>query len=149
VIGERNKTNIPSLPRRASSRPVRQLGSVFNRQKTNKLPKSVFLKAFFPRGASSKTIVCVPRNPCLSRGGGGGGGGGDYKETVIPARKLLRYFQLSDKNSRHISRYIYIFFLRSFKIFIYLFHSFSRNPKQWFVEPSGAAEPSLTNTDLY
>jgi hypothetical protein len=30
---------------------------------------------------------------------------------VFSARKLLQYFQLLDKNYRHISRYIYNFFL--------------------------------------
>jgi hypothetical protein len=33
-----------------------------------------------------------------------------YKETVVVARRLLLYLQLSDKNSRDISRCIYNFF---------------------------------------
>jgi hypothetical protein len=34
----------------------------------------------------------------------------NYKETVVSARRLLQYFQLSDRNSRDISGYIYNFF---------------------------------------
>jgi hypothetical protein len=51
----------------------------------------------------------------------------NYKKTVFRARRLLRYLQLSDKNSRDISRYIYNFFA-VFRIVMYLFQYFSRNP---------------------
>jgi hypothetical protein len=43
-----------------------------------------------------------------------------YKETVLSALKLLQYFQLPNKNSRDISRYIYNY-LWCFKIIMYLF----------------------------
>jgi hypothetical protein len=33
-----------------------------------------------------------------------------HKETVVGALRLLQYFQLPDKKSRDISRYIYTFF---------------------------------------
>jgi hypothetical protein len=72
-----------------------------------------------------------------------------YKETVLSARKLLQYFQLPDKNYILISKetvvstlqYIQLpdinsidisrsirNSLRYFKIAVYLFYCFSRNP---------------------
>jgi hypothetical protein len=72
------------------------------------------------------------------------------KETVVSALRLLQYFQLPDKNSRDLSRYIYNFFFppRYFKIVMYLFHYFSRNPKCCSVERKGSAEPNSTNTGV-
>ena len=55
------------------------------------------------------------------------GGGGIRKERVVSARPLLQYYQFPDKISRDISRYIYNF-LRYFKVVMYLFRYFSRNP---------------------
>jgi hypothetical protein len=63
------------------------------------------------------------------------------KEAVGSARRLLQYCQLPDKNSLDISRDIWNF-SRYFKIFICLFHDFSRNP--WRC----SAEPWLGNTAI-
>jgi hypothetical protein len=41
-----------------------------------------------------------------------------YKETVVGALRLFQYFQLPDKNSLNISRYVYNF-LQYFKIVMY------------------------------
>jgi hypothetical protein len=61
------------------------------------------------------------------------------KEAVGSARRLLQYCQLPDKNSRDISRDIWNF-SQHFKIFICLFHDFSR--KLWRC----STEPWLGNT---
>ena len=54
---------------------------------------------------------------------------------VVIARRLLQYFQLPDKNSRDISSHAYNILLY-FKIVMYLFQCFSRNPKRYSVELS-------------
>jgi hypothetical protein len=53
----------------------------------------------------------------------------NYKEMVVRSRTLLHYFQLTDKNSRDIWRYMYEL-LRCFTIVMYLFHYFFRNPRR-------------------
>jgi hypothetical protein len=64
-------------------------------------------QAFF-RKEIPEIIVHIHRNPCLLKRCGRGGG---KEETVIRVRSLVQYFRLSpDKNSRDISRYIYILF---------------------------------------
>ena len=82
--------------------------------------KAVFLRLF--RGRTPKIIVQIPINWCLWKRGG------------IMERLLLQYFQSPDKNSRDISRYIYKM-LRYFKIVMYLFHYFCRNPQRYSVDP--------------
>jgi hypothetical protein len=59
---------------------------------------------YFPRRATRK-IVCIPSNHCLWKRKYKH----THKETVVSPRKLLQYFQLSDKNSRDISKYVYNF----------------------------------------
>ena len=63
-----------------------------------------------------------------------------HTQPVVSARRLQQYFQLPDKNSRHISKHIYKF-LRYFKIITYLFHYFSRNPKRYSAEPCVPRNP--------
>jgi hypothetical protein len=45
-------------------------------------------------------------------------------------------------------RYIYNFFLRCFKIVMYLFHYFSRNPKNCSTELQRSKQPSFKHTAL-
>jgi hypothetical protein len=54
---------------------------------------------------------------------------------VVSARRLLQYFQLPDKTSCYILRYIYNF-LRFFKIVMYLSYYFSWTPNNnlWHAE---------------
>jgi hypothetical protein len=91
--------------------------------------KAVFLKRFFP-GGTPKIIVHIQRNPFQWKRKTK-----NYKYAVVGALTLLRYFQLLDKNSRDISRYIYDF-LRYFRIVLCLFHSFCRNPKRCSGKPT-------------
>ena len=90
------------------------VGRIQNRSAFSSVSETFF------HGGTRNVIVHVLRHPCLWKQK-------NYKETVVSALRLLQYFHLPDKNSRDISRYIYNF-LWHFKIVMYLFHYFSRNP---------------------
>jgi hypothetical protein len=69
----------------------------------------VFLSLFFP-GGTPKVIFHILKNPCLENEEGG-----DYERRSLAHGDYSRYFQLPEKNSCDISRYIYNILLH-FKI---------------------------------
>ena len=90
-------------------------------------------------GGTPKIIAHMPRNPWLWI---------YIYEAVVRARRLLQYFQLPDKNSRDISRYIYNF-LERFKTVIYVFIPLILlEPQTVFCGTPSSAEHSLKKTAL-
>ena len=83
------------------------------------LPTTAFLKLFPVEELLRKLFVCREPVPMKRKR--------NHTGAVVGARRLLQSFQLPPKNSRDISSYIYNI-LRYFKIVMYLFHYYSRNP---------------------
>ena len=86
-------------------------------------------------GGTLKIIVHMPKEPLPMK---------TNKETVVCALRLFQYLQLTDKNPRDISRYIYNFF-RCIKLVEYLFHNFSRNPVTMYCGTLFEKHSSISN----